>query len=239
MNGSITTLKKDGRTVCVYLPGKTGSPLPVLYMLAGPETLLELTGPAERAETAAERGDCRPFAAVAVGSDAWNSDYTPWPAPPLFDKEPPFTGGAPVFLRWLTRELLPSVEAQFPIQKSPGGRAILGYSLAGLTALYAMYATDDFGSCASCSGSLWYDGWPEYMAAHRPRPGSRLYLSLGKNEEKAKNPRSAAVGDATRAAHARFLSDPRVSETALRWHDGGHFSEVPQRVAAAMTWLSR
>ncbi|SHH72811.1 Predicted hydrolase of the alpha/beta superfamily [Sporobacter termitidis DSM 10068] len=239
MKGTITHFQKDGRPVSVYLPKTADRLIPVVYMLAGPDPGLELTGPAERAEAATESGECRPFIAVAAGTRHWNSDYAPWPAPPLLDSEPPFTGGASDLLRWLTEDLMPFIEGEFPVQAGAHGRAVLGYSLAGLAALYAMYVTDAFIACGCCSGSMWYDGWPEFMAANSPRPGSRIYLSLGKKEEKARNPRMAAVGDATRAAHARLSADANVAETALIWHDGGHFSAVPARVSAAMTWLSR
>ena len=71
------------------------------------------------------------------------------------------------------------------------------------------------------------------------RPGARVYLSLGRNEEKSRSPRLAAVGNATRAAHDLLSRDGTIAETTLVWHDGGHFSGVPDRMAAAMTWLVR
>ena len=160
--------EKDGRPVSVYMPETAGSELTILYMLAGPEPALELTGALDKA--GALRG--RPFAAVAVGTAAWNSDYSPWPAEPVIKGEPPFTGGAGAFLGWLTRELIPTAEETFPQLSCPRSRILLGYSLAGLAALYGMTVTDAFSACGCCSGSLWYDGWIDYMADPRDASGS-------------------------------------------------------------------
>ena len=232
MEAKPASFEKDGRPVSVCLHGAEGGDMPVIYMLAGPDPALELTGALNKA------GDPgRPFAAVAVGTTAWNDDYSPWPAEPAFRGEPPFTGGAGGQIGWLTRELIPCAEARFPQLARASCRILLGYSLAGLAALYAMYTTDIFSACGCCSGSLWFDGWTDFMMTHRIRPGCRIYLSLGRNEEKAKSPRLAAVGDAARVAHALLSQDSNVAEAALVWHDGGHFSGVPDRVAAAVKWL--
>jgi hypothetical protein len=49
----------------------------------------------------------------------------------------------------------------------------------------------------------------------------------------------SAVGDATRLAHNVLQSDTNVSESTLVWHDGGHFTDIPGRLAQAMLWLLR
>lgn len=234
MKMNVTSYVRAGRPVCVYLPETSDGPLRTVYMLAGPEPRLELTGALDKA--AALLGPF-PFAAVAVGTDRWNHDYSPWPAPAMMDGEPPFTGGAGETISWLTTDLIPSIEAREQILPQPGGRIILGYSLAGLCALYAMYQTDFFSACGCCSGSLWFDGWLEYTATHRVRPGSRIYISIGRDEEKAKNPRIAVVGAATRAIGERYSNASEVADTALVFHDGSHFSHIPDRVGAAIYWL--
>lgn len=153
--------------------------------------------------------------------------------------------GAPVYRRCARSDPLavrgacPFIDEKFSPGTTPRDRFILGYSLAGLTALYAMYVTEAFGGCAGCSGSLWYDGWQDFMSSNHPYPGARIYLSLGKKEEKSRTARMAAVGDATRAAHRLLSEDTAVKETELIWNDGGHFSNIPERIAKAMVWLCR
>jgi predicted alpha/beta superfamily hydrolase len=239
MLGKTLPFEKDGRPAVAVLPESADAGLPVIYMLAGPDPALELAGALDKAGALMKAPELRgrSFAAVAVGTTAWNSDYSPWPAPPIMDGEPPFTGGAGDLIGWLTRALIPYAEETFPQLGHPQRRILLGYSLAGLAALYAMTLTDAFSAYGCCSGSLWFDGWAAYMAAHRARPGTRVYLSLGKSEEKTKNTRLASVGNATRAAYDLLSRDSHIAEATLVWHDGGHFSGVPDRMAAAMTWL--
>ena len=56
-----------------------------------------------------------------------------------------------------------------------------------------------FGRVASVSGSLWFDGFMDYMRSSVPPNGlRRIYLSLGDREKNARNQRMAAVEDCTR-----------------------------------------
>ncbi|MCD8397614.1 MAG: hypothetical protein LUD12_10640 [Lachnospiraceae bacterium] len=67
---------------------------------------------------------------------------TPWPIPPISKGDTPCSGGADIYLKQLTGELLPQIEASllFP----PEYCVLAGYSLAGLFAVYAAYKTDSF-----------------------------------------------------------------------------------------------
>lgn len=175
-------------------------------------------------------------AVVLVGFDPldWNRDLTPWPAPGLRRGED-FAGQAGKTLKWMEQHLVPWVRARF----DPEEMFVAGYSLGGLTALWSCYESDVFSGCASCSGSLWYDGWIEYMQAHRFSRPVRVYLSLGQAEERARNPRLARVGDATRRAGELLRADQNVTRTDLQWHPGGHFNGADERVADALMWMLR
>ena len=57
-------------------------------------------------------------------------------------------------------------DANSPSSRKESGairRAICGYSLGGLFALYAFVNDEHFDACASISGSLWYQGWMGYL----------------------------------------------------------------------------
>ena len=85
----------------------------------------------------------------------------------------------------LTGQIVPSVEARLGF--SPVSRAIAGYSLAGLFALWAVFQTDVFDRAASVSGSLWYDGFTDYINSSVSPSGLRqIYLSLGDREKNAR-----------------------------------------------------
>lgn len=169
----------------------------------------------------------KPTLAAVSGMD-WNRDLSPWRAPRIFRGGDDFGGGGPAFLPALTRQIVPSVEERLGVV--PRSRAIAGYSLAGLFALWSVFNTEAFDRVASVSGSLWFDGFLEYMAANTPCGGLRhAYLSLGDREKSTRNPRMAAVEDRTRQAAA--LLGRRGVPVTLELNPGGHFQEVSGRIA--------
>lgn len=139
-----------------------------------------------------------------------------------------FSGGGPAFLKTLTTQIIPQVEAQLGF--IPVSRAIAGYSLAGLFALWSVLNTDAFDQAASVSGSLWFDGFSDYMkSAGPPSHLRRIYLSLGDKEKNARNQRMAAVEDCTRQT-AELLQSWDIP-TIFEMNPGGHFQDVPDRIA--------
>lgn len=167
--------------------------------------------------------------------DDWNRDLSPWEAPPLVRTQPPFAGQAPTTLACLTQELLPAFEHREGL--NPVRRAIMGYSLGGLFALYALLESNAFVAAASCSGSLWFDGWLDYLGT-RPQLAqpAYCYLSLGRKERRARNPRLKTVEDALRATTAALEERGATCEVTLT--DGGHGHQVPERVASGIAALT-
>lgn len=189
-----------------------------------------LTDDEDAAQVFARLREPKPILA-AVGGFDWNADLTPWPAPALTKKAPPFAGNAQTFLETLTQRIVPQTEQTLGL--SNGNRALAGYSLAGLFTLWALYQTDLFPYAVSASGSLWYDGFLSFAKSHPlcavPK---RIDLSLGDKEKLTKNPRMAAVEDATLAIKD-LLSDAGVS-VAFTLNPGGHFQNPEQRLADAI-----
>ena len=191
--------------------------------------------------TASEADDARALFAslpvprptlVCISGVDWDRDLSPWPAKRVFRGGENFSGGADDFLHTLLTQLIPSAEKSL----SPAWRAIFGYSLAGLFSLWAMTKTDSFQRCASVSGSLWFDGFADYLAAHpllgRPE---RVYLSLGDREEKAKNPRMQTVRAA--AEQAKVIIESQGVPCVFTLNPGGHFQDVSTRQKRAVLAL--
>lgn len=169
----------------------------------------------------------KPALAAIDGLD-WDRDLSPWPAPKAFKGGRDFGGQAQAFLDDLTSTILPAVEAALPVP--PTRRLLAGYSLGGLFALWAATRTDVFHRVASLSGSLWFDGFLDYLEATPLSPAvEKVFLSLGDREKNTKNPRMATVEDNTRRALA-LLTD-RGIPAQLELNPGGHFNDVPQRTA--------
>ena len=172
-----------------------------------------------------------PFLLCAFRVEDWDGDLTPWTAPALYGKTP-FRGGAAQTLKRLTGELLPELCSRYGLHEDTP--IILGgYSLAGLFSLWCGCETDRFAAIAASSPSVWYEGWTEYAARHAMR-SKAVCLSLGDREEKAKNPRLAAVGRCIRTQ--KELLDRQGVPSVLVWHPGNHFQDPPGRTAQAFAW---
>ena len=180
-------------------------------------------------------GADKPFALAALIIEDWNHELAPWPAEPVFWKEP-FGDGAPATLRLIETDLIPEMEAMFPSLR--GGRRILGgYSLAALFALWCAYGSDSFAGVAAASPSVWYPGWMDFVRSHTPK-ARRIYLSLGDREHKSRNRTMATVETCIRE-YAGVLAEMEGMESVLEWNPGNHFVEADQRTAKAFLWIMK
>lgn len=167
---------------------------------------------------------------------AWNDCCTPWPAPGLRRKDPPFGGGAGETLSFLTERLLPWARTVRPLPQSGQQMMLAGYSLAGLTSLYGLYHGLPFGRYASLSGSLWYPGWTEYAQNGTAAPGAQVYLSLGRNEPNSRHPLLRTVGEATETMAGIAGRQLGSRHVCFQWNEGGHFSDYAARYERALHW---
>ena len=78
-------------------------------------------------------------------------------------------------------------------------------------------------------------------AQGRPRrlacPGARVYLSLGRKEEKTRNPYLCKIGDCYRREEELLTRQLGASRVTMTWHDGGHATEVPRRMLLGLETL--
>ena len=174
---------------------------------------------------------CR-FLFAALSVENWNDELSPWEAPAVWEKQG-FGGNAADTLRFLTEQVIPTLKQQFHLPENV--KIILGgYSLAGLFALWASTQTNLFYGIAAASPSVWFPDWMEYEQLH-PVQAQRVYLSLGDQEERTRNPVMAAVGDHIRSLHHRLTE--RGADCTLEWNNGGHFKDSDLRTARAFRWV--
>ena len=170
------------------------------------------------------------FAYLAFMTADWNSELSPWAAPPVFGNEA-FGGGGESTLAMLTDSILPKAAEDLGISGLP--LVIGGYSLAGLFALWAVYRSDIFSAAACASPSVWFGGWREFAEVHRPL-AEAVYLSIGNKEEKARSRTLAAVGENIRRQHE--LLKEQGTASVLEINEGNHFKEADLRTARAFAW---
>lgn len=161
----------------------------------------------------------------------WNNDLTPWPAEGVFKKAKPFGGEASSFLEKLTHEIIPETEKDLGIDDAE--RTLLGVSLSGLFAVWSAFNTDAFTNIISISGSLWYDGFIEWMDKQTPSPQlKRVCMLLGEKEKNSKEKRMATVEERTLAA-ADILKAKSQAVVSFELVEGTHFSPIMPRLERA------
>ena len=162
---------------------------------------------------------------VSVPVEDWGDALTPWPAPALHPDEKDFGGQADETLASLAETL----------NGAPGPHAICGYSLGGLFALYAFAREPQLAACACLSGSVWYEGWVEWLRANAPDcAGRSAYFSVGRKEKRAGLPFRHVEEDLAACAEILRAHGCRV-DVALG--PGNHMQHVTERLAAGLAAL--
>ncbi|MGI6590446.1 MAG: alpha/beta hydrolase [Eggerthellaceae bacterium] len=179
---------------------------------------------------------CPPFTMVAIEVLDWKDDLSPWPCPPLTRTDTECAGHAEGELALLSGEIVPAAENR--LSAPPSFRAVAGYSLGGLFALWSLYRTDIFVRAASASGSLWF---PDFLSYARSRNFAgmpeRIYLSLGSKEHKTPNRMLRSVKERTR--EFSDLLQERGIEHIFEINPGNHFKDEDLRIAKGIAWLLR
>lgn len=165
---------------------------------------------------------------IAFEVSDWNGEFSPWKSE-LLDNS--FSGGAIKTLNYLTNELIPAIKNKYGTEREI---YLMGYSLAGLFALWAMYQTDIFAGALSCSGSLWYPEFISYIKKKKPFKNRKIYISLGGKEANTKNKLMAMIADCTKEMVEILKVDNIVK---YEMNSGGHFADAGKRLAKAVLWV--
>ena len=170
---------------------------------------------------------CRANMVVISGLD-WNRQLTPWKVPPL--KGCSFGGEAPAFLESLCSDLFFNVESTLMLRNPR--RYLCGVSLSGLFGVWAAARKAVFDGIGSVSGSLWYEGFVDWLASCDRVDCGFFYFSLGEKEKDGRNARLAGVEDRTREVMALLRS--RGKTVQLEFNEGNHFGPLIPRMEKAI-----
>lgn len=174
------------------------------------------------------------FTLVTISNIKWDEELSPWFAPTFYKGKEDYLGEADKFLNLITNRIIPTVEEE--IENSFSWRGLIGYSLAGLFALYAPYKTNLFSRIGSISGSLWYPNFIDF--AENNKISSRvdkIYLSVGSKEAKVRNPLIKEVRNNTEAL-ANFYQEKGI-QTKFVLNPGSHFQNGLIRTVDGISWL--
>jgi enterochelin esterase-like enzyme len=135
--------------VYIYIPAEAASPLPAIYVTDGGE-YLSLASAAATLDRLIGTGRMRPVAGVFV-------DPRTDPADRSSTRRMTDYAASSSFIDFLEQEVAPFVEARYPVSGKPEERAIVGASLGGLIATYAVLARPGFVSkCGAQSPAYFF-----------------------------------------------------------------------------------
>ena len=175
---------------------------------------------------------------VTISNIDWNNDMSPWYMDKLYQSEDDYLGKADEYLNLLTNSIIPNITniINNELHKEITEYIIAGYSLAGLFALYSIYKTNIFNKVISCSGSLWYPNFTNYVKENnylnKPK---KIYFSLGNKESNTKNELLKTVKDKTidLVDHYKNIGIDTIYEENI----GNHFQDVTKRIAKGINWI--
>ena len=164
---------------------------------------------------------------IGIGGIDWNRDLSPWKAEKVFKKGDDFGGEAEKLLKYILNEVIPKIE------DLPDRKIIAGYSLAGLFAVWSCFQTDKFTAVCSCSGSMWFDGFVNYVKTHKflSKVG---YFSLGDKEKNSKNPRMSRVEQTSKDITSILSINYDIM---FKLVPGNHFMEPEKRLSDGISYL--
>ena len=166
---------------------------------------------------------------VVISGCEWNDDLAPWKAPGL--KDGIFGGKGQYFLEMLKGDLFFNLEIALKIRKAR--RSLVGVSLSGLFAVWSTGYMPLFEAVGSVSGSLWYDGFLEWMKSLEVFHCNKYYFSLGEKEKDGKNKRLASVEESTLEAIELLKSAGK--DVFFEYNEGNHFGPLIERIEKAIT----
>ena len=175
---------------------------------------------------------------VLLNANNRTDDYTPWPLQASETMPIDFGGKAEEHLSFITTHVIPFCESEYGFASSAEKRVIGGYSLGGLFSLYAAVNTDFFGTVLSCSSSLWYPGFLDYLKVHPFKAvHPKLYMSVGDQEGT-----TATNLTADQTLNTLALKDwiePRfqASDFQFTLEEGNHGTNISRRVERAVEWV--
>ena len=185
---------EESRTVSVYLP-KTQAPCPVLYAFDGQTLFFDERAPFGMSLRLGELLDAYnvPLIAVGVACDKVNrlTEYSPYP----------FTAGklcsegkGKIFMDWLTGTLKPLIDGKYNTLPARAHTFVMGSSMGGLMALYALSAYRAYFSGAVAMSPAFFTGAEACVGYAKSLPkDAKLYLDCGTGEFGAAYPAQPAA----------------------------------------------
>lgn len=175
---------------------------------------------------------------VLINANNRTDDYTPWPLQASETMPMDFGGKAAEHLKFITTKVIPFCESEYGFASSADKRAIGGYSLGGLFSFYAAVNTDLFGTALSCSSSLWYPDFLDYLKEHPFKAAHpKLYMSVG--DEEGLTATNLTNHQIPNTMMLKDLLEPKFQPGDFKFtlEEGNHGNNISGRAWRAIEWV--
>ena len=224
------TASLDSRTLTLAVHGKRPLPLLILNSEQQTESFYEALF------KACHRKGAKAFNLLVISGFDWNADLSPWfERITLHGTDSVFNGRAEDYLNWIESRVLLWSKSILTYEIPWTG--LIGYSMAGLFALYGALSSSCFDCTASVSGSLWYPELTEWIQNQEiPSSLEALYFSIGTKESRTSDPYLKTTESITRGL-SKYFSQAGLN-CAFEENPGNHFYQPDERLAKSIAWLT-
>ena len=149
-----------------------------------------------------------------------------------------FGGKAAEHLSFFVKHVIPFCESEYGFASSTEKRVIGGYSLGGLFSLYAAVNTDLFGTVLSCSSSLWYPDFLDYLKEHPFKAGHpKLYMSVG--DQEGTTATNLTADQTSNTIALKDFYEPKFEPNDFKFilEEGNHGNNISGRAWRAIEWV--
>ena len=175
---------------------------------------------------------------VLINANNRTDDYTPWPLQASENMPMDFGGKAAEHLSFFETHVIPFCESEYGFTSSAEKRVIGGYSLGGLFSLYAAVNTDLFGTVLSCSSSLWYPDFLDFLKEHPFKSAHpKLYMSVGDQEGTTATNLTATQTSNTIALKDFYEPKFLAGDFKFTLEEGNHGNNISGRAWRAVEWV--
>ena len=179
-----------------------------------------------------------PLNFVLLNANNRTDDYTPWPLQASETMPMDFEGKAEEHLSFISTHVIPFCESEYGLASSAEKRVIGGYSLGGLFSLYAAVNNDLFGTVLSCSSSLWYPDFLDYLKEHPFKAAHpKLYMSVGDQEGTTATNLTADQTSNTIALKDFYEPKFQAGDFNFTLEEGNHGNDISGRAWRAVEWV--
>lgn len=175
---------------------------------------------------------------VLINANNRTDDYTPWPLQASENMPMDFGGKAAEHLSFFATHVIPFCESEYGFASSAEKRVIGDYSLGGLFSLYVAVSTDLFGTVLSCSSSLWYPDFLDYLKEHPFKAAyPKLYMSVGEQEGTTATNLTATQTVNTLALKEFYEPKFEPNDFKFILEEGNHGKNISGRAWRAIEWI--